>query len=412
MLIGIHLLYKILKEKEAKALLKVKPQWLDPTELKFYEKIQGYLRKYGKLPPPPKKEPTDYEDHPIEYYLEALYNRYLVQMFEGISEILEGTDEEKAQRTLKTLMRRLLPLYMESFSLQKGILTSDDLKNYVSDMINELRISNLDTLLGIPTGYPTLDSCTGGYYKSDVFAWVGRPKTGKTTYLLHSINSVIEQDKKVLFISMEMTESEIMTRLLAIRRHIPISYFLHGRISSFAEEEILTEVDQIKEKLIFIRGSEINSVTDIAALIEGYEPDLIAIDGAYLLPSKKTYKAEWERAKAIIEDIKRIALRFSLPFVCTYQLNREAARAKQIDTIHISFTDAIAQIATAIVTIKNDPDQETKKIMMILANRRGVDQVEFPVHWDWLQSNFSEVRMGGEEDADNPGTPPDSDEIL
>jgi len=393
MLIGEHLLYKILKEKRADALQKVKKKWLVEEELRFLRAIKKYLKKYGVLPPPPKDPPADFEDHPIEYYLDTLYERHLQQVLLDVADDLRGA--ENPHQGLSRALRVLMSEALDKMTHEHVVISEDDLLSDVKQVIDDARVSSLKGLVGIETGWPLLDTITGGYSRGDVWAFTGRPKSGKSQYLVWSFNHVV-RNHRTMFVSMELAKEEIYARLWGIVLKTSPTIFYQGRISSFVEKKIEEEMEKIKKNFLFVESSAIKAVTDLYPLIEAFSPELIFIDAAYLIPGPRWLRTDWEKARYIIEEIKRVAMRARLPIICSYQLNREAARAKNLDTAHVALSDAIGQIVSFLVAItkeQNGPEEQRK--MQIVASRKSVADVAVPLKWNWLKGEFGEDDSAG-----------------
>lgn len=377
-MVGLHFLYSVLLHKRIDLLTKVNEVWFLPKEKKAYHKIRDYTVKWGVLPKPKGDEPEGFTDEPTEVYFHTLRIRHLLSLIEKLANTEVNMDNVEA------VLSKFMAEVSAASSVKEGIVTEEDLGTFIKQVIQDLRVRRVSGLYGIPTGYPTLDAVTGGYIPGDIFVIAGRLKMGKTIYLLNSMRKVC-QEKRGLFISMEMSLASVIRRLLFLELKTE-TLLDHSRIvSSFLDSQI----EGLKLKLTLINGATLNDVRDIAYLINFYNSEIVFIDGAYLLPSQNKFNSEWEKAKTIVEELRRIALATKVPIVLTYQLNRQAVKAKQVDTEHIAFTDAVAQSATAVVAV-TEADRPNERKLSLIANREGVAGISIRVGFDWLQADFEE----------------------
>ncbi|SYV90196.1 Replicative DNA helicase, partial [Metamycoplasma alkalescens] len=80
-----------------------------------------------------------------------------------------------------------------------------------------------DIGVGLKLGFPQLDETLLGLNKGDLMILAARPAMGKTAFALNIANNVAKQGKTVLFFSLEMSNSQLVQRMLAIDSSVPIS---------------------------------------------------------------------------------------------------------------------------------------------------------------------------------------------
>jgi len=380
-MIGLYFLYKILKTGNADFLLRVPPKWfLLGEEKKEYKKIKKYIKDYGKLPPPPSSLPAGYEDHPLEYFFDRLKKRYCNRLISKIK--AEEIPEEKIEKYLMWIEKEITELTaMQSLSY---MITPDEFTSFALKTVDALRKNKICGLLGYPSGYPSLDFNTGGFISGDLFVYVARMKTGKTMYMLNSLRK-LAKEHTCMFISMEMPLQSIQKRLLALELKTPNFVSQNRIIPSFLDKKI----KELNLNIYLVNGASLKDISDIYSLISFYSPEIVFIDGAYLL-NAGSFRSEWEKATHIVRELRLMALKTNTAFVATYQLNRQAVKSKDVEVEHIAFTDAIAQSASAVIGIVNS-DNSNEKEFVILCNREGRDKIKIKVNWDWQNMNFEEI---------------------
>jgi replicative DNA helicase len=188
--------------------------------------------------------------------------------------------------------------------------------------------SNEDGHLRIRFGWPTLDNMTGGLVQGDMVSFVGRPQAGTTMQMLYAAHTPWqEQKRRVLLVSMEMKSIVIQQRLAALHAHISITRLKNGELSTNSFNKLkggLTEVKGFEEPFWIVDGNFAATVDDVCALARQLKPDVIFIDGAYLLKhprERDRYRRVAENADLIKQHLSDLA-----PTGCSWQFSRDAAK--------------------------------------------------------------------------------------
>lgn len=118
-----------------------------------------------------------------------------------------------------------------------GKVGEDSLQHIIS------RIGNAGKLTGIPTGFPTLDSVTGGWQVSDLVILAAKSGLGKTAFLLNTLLASAEAGHPTALFSLEMSERQIHHRLLSIVSLIPLKKIKHADLNP-EELEVLAKASK------------------------------------------------------------------------------------------------------------------------------------------------------------------------
>lgn len=110
------------------------------------------------------------------------------------------------------------------------------------------------------------------------------------------------------------------------------------------------------------------TVGAIAPKIEEHEPELVLIDGAYLLQDEDGGKRMWEKSMHISRGIKQIAQDYEVPVIITIQLNRQGDSRKNGDPSlsDVAYSDAYAQDVDFLLGLDQDDDQKLNGELKIL----------------------------------------------
>lgn len=96
------------------------------------------------------------------------------------------------------------------------------------------------------TGWPQLDDAMGGLQPGRLVVIGARPGNCKSATMLQWAHNIASANEKVLFISLEMSETEIAHRLLACRTGLSLSAIADGTLSA-ADFKRLTQVLEERE---------------------------------------------------------------------------------------------------------------------------------------------------------------------
>jgi replicative DNA helicase len=348
--------------------------------------------------------------HHVEYYSKLIWQAAVKRQLVCYATELVDVTCESGQAEAKEIIGRYVDQMREISEMlarEEGVLNiQDSLQEFMRE-IEEAQ--ERDGLSGIPYGIPTLDRVTGGMHPAEVVTIVARLGVGKTWFELFLNKEAWTQRKRTLFISMEMPSTSVRRRFMAMVSGVPNMDLRMGRL---AERQLQNVIDgcgavySTKDAPIFVIGADlIETVNDIDAFIDGLRPELVFVDGVYLLDDGNKRTDSYSTTTKVIRDLKKVAARRDLPIVTAAQFNREASKKGGMGGAEdIGFTDAIGQTSDVVIALAQNEDQERNRIMVVrnLKNREGI-KVEFQMLWDLDLMRFEEIGNGDE---------PDDEEII
>ena len=91
--------------------------------------------------------------------------------------------------------------------------------------------------------------------------------------------------------------------------------------------------------------SDVSGVMSIASKIDQYKPDIVMIDGMYLLNDDQKGDSRWERITNVSRDLKKLAQQKRVPIIATTQFNRatDETRVERVTLSNIGFSDSLGQ---------------------------------------------------------------------
>lgn len=409
---GRRLLSALIVSQDLKTLgsMQLNVSMFKGTEVAMYEFVYNHVLHYGKLPSPETMmENVDIVgeliavSEPAEFYLTSVEKRYqhsqLKEVVIKAQELLKNEDSGKA---FEILTERIVQMMM-----QKNRHHLFDFRDAAKIILKELDLKKADSgEYYVKFGWPTLDGITGGLKGGDLIAIVGRPAMGKTFNLLYTAHNAWDKGHVPIFFSMEMVSTIIMQRLATMNVHYPLMYLLKGTISDHVLSNILEKLGENKTKKPFwiTDGNLATTVDDIILQCRQLKPDVVYVDGAYLLHHKNQKLGQWERMRENAEMLKqRVATDLNIPVLCSYQFSKESKKKKKkedkVGLEDIYGSDAIAQLSTVILGLFEEESVKTMKSrkVEILKGRNG-ETGKFEVNWNFHKMDFSEILVEDTED--------------
>lgn len=247
------------------------------------------------------------------------------------------------------------------------------------------------------TGIQSMDEATGGINDGDLVYIVGRPQDGKTTFLLHLIAKWFWEGKKVLVISNEIPWLDMLFKIDAIIAGVSVGEKRSGKWKPGSKEKIkfMQYLSSIAPNKIVIPDRPVRKPSEVLALIQEHKPDVVAIDGVYLMSMTGAATVEWSDLAAVSRDLKNIANTMGAPIIGVIQANRGASEQQSVSGHNIAGSDAFFQdpdIIYALRHITNGGDNMTKQSnLSTTKNRHGI-YVSTILEYDFVRMTLTEAK--------------------
>jgi replicative DNA helicase len=258
---------------------------------------------------------------------------------------------------------------------------------HIKDLLKEAyeraaKAQDAEELRGISTGFKDLDALLGGFQKSDLVILAARPSVGKTSLALDMIrHAAIHEKKNVAFFSLEMSQVQIMDRLLGMQSGVP---FWKIRTNQVADDEVLklsNSMGMMADANIYIddqAGQHINQVrTKARRLSMERGLDIIFLDYLQLMHGNSKESRTLEVAE-ISQGLKNLAKELDIPVIALSQLSRaiEQRQGRRPQLSDLRESGSIEQDADVVMFIDREetwnPETERKGIgELVLSKHRN-----------------------------------------
>lgn len=262
-----------------------------------------------------------------------------------------------------------------TYAPKQSILLS--LKDDV-DQIQEL-YTTLEGIREFPTGLPQIDSALrGGLGRGELGVLQASTNVGKSWYLLNIAHINARKGHNVIFVSLEMTERELLKRLATLALHVSSVY-----IETYGPKiaELMTNYiqNELKGNLYILRSAPFEmSINDFEKKLEQLElvnafPDLIVLDYADLF--RMGNGMPWDELGKLYAHLQRLALHYNIGIWTASQLNKEAMKHTDKTGLHYT-SGSIEKVNRADVVIHIEVLPDGTRRARIVKSRRSPKTVE------------------------------------
>lgn len=151
---------------------------------------------------------------------------------------LDCADAKERKETIEELQSGLAKLQKLEMHSHKGLRSGAEVVMAVAETMVQ-RHSNKGKILGLAVGYPDVDRVVNGFQRGDLITLAARPAMGKTSLGAAfadgvAVDGANKRNVDVLFVSLEMSDEQIMERSLLGRARMALS---KGRTGLFSDAE-------------------------------------------------------------------------------------------------------------------------------------------------------------------------------
>lgn len=365
-----------------------------------YAFVMDYMRRFGTFPTASvlKERFPSFKivipAHPLGHYVKEIRDRHtyarIVSTVNGdLAEKLSSPDFSGMDEA-RSLLHQLVLELQEEVSDSRDVRWSKTADSRFSRYRHAERSRGM---LGIPTGWPTLDDFMCGLQKGHVITLTGTAWKGKSWCLCVLAHRAFSAGNRVLFVTREMPTVEIARRMDALKFNLPYQQFRTGKLTPgqrFLYRKGLRELSSNghRGEMIIVGDDEFgHSATPLAIQAKAllYGADLIVVDGAHLLDDDRRTKGKVEKLYNVSRDNKRVANILHRPWLQSVQQGEEDSLEK------MTWSRAWANDSDDVIEVLGDRNSKfrTLKVQKQREGRGG----EILIHFDLDEMNFAESTL-------------------
>ena len=185
----------------------------------------------------------------------------------------------------------------------------------------------------IRTGFPSLDRILGGFAQGGFYVMAARPGVGKSALGI-ALADMMARDRRVLYVSLEMTEAELNARRVAAVSDITCTFgkLLFGKTTEEQDAAIANACGKLYARKLQISAVSTLTVPELELQARNVGAEVVIVDYLGLLSAEDKRLSEYDRVTQISGDLKRLAKRLGCVVLALCQLNRESVSAPGQDT--------------------------------------------------------------------------------
>jgi len=254
----------------------------------------------------------------------------------------------------------------------------------------------------VETGVVGLDAMlAGGFHSKTMSLFMLPTNMGKSAIMCALAANMVAAGKKVLYITLEMSEEMISQRIMANIFDIEQNSLKHYDQTTFIKKMKklggLIE-DKIRVKEFPTSTMNSNVIRRLLKELEekqDYIPDIIFVDYLELMKPNHSRKVsqKHEDLRTVSEELRDIALEYDLPVVSAMQTNRDGYAAKELDLNDMSGSFGVAMTADFVVAgILSEQHEAAKEYTWrSVKNRFGPKYQEFNVGIDFAKMKLTDL---------------------
>jgi replicative DNA helicase len=339
-------------------------EYHDPQQRGEVPTVERFLRKFPGFDYSPSRNSlnaliTDVRTQKVQSDLQSILN-------EMQDEITDGSDPSLI---LDTFLPKIRRMNVEAHE-EDGILLSGSLA-----LLRQQYNTHAESggVVGIPYPWEVLNQKTGGMRDEEFIVIYGRPGNMKTWVACAIAAKAYLENHRVMIFSKEISREAMLTRVCSVLGNVDYDRLRRGILTEEDADEFFELMDELAESeeedstgshhraLMFMsdKGKKAGStVEDLIAAAERFQPDLIVVDGFYLMKDGRSGQrtADWKQISHISQDLKAMAQFVGCPVIGTTQANRANAKEPSGDLDDLSFADGIGQDADIAFRVFRGPN--------------------------------------------------------
>lgn len=274
------------------------------------------------------------------------------------------------------------------------------------DRLQKLTSEDKDKYLGLKTGFKRLDITTSGLNKSDLILVAARPGMGKTSFALNIATNVAKKyDKSVVIFSLEMSNEQLISRVLSSESKIKSDRIRTGNLSIEDWKSLAKTADRISKTNIYLDDTAGNSVAQMKAKLRRVKDlGLVVIDYLQLMSNMGRNENRVQEISQITRNLKIMAKELNVPVVLLSQLSRATEQRQGHKPILSDLRDSgsIEQDADIVLFLYregyyNEDVEDNRSAVCIVAKNRHGSTGDIDISWCGEFTRFDDLDAFREE---------------
>lgn len=196
-----------------------------------------------------------------------------------------------------------------------------------------IRMQKRENITGIPSGFPSIDAITYGWQKTDLIILAARPSVGKTAFALNLARNAAYHPHKptnVGFFSLEMSNSQLVQRLMAAESDIRLAEIRNGKMEDWQYDQLGNRCANIIKDCIYIDDTPALNIFELRTkarrMRQKHNVGLIILDYLQLMSGEGNKGNREQEISQISRQLKTLAKELEVPIIALSQLSRDVEK--------------------------------------------------------------------------------------
>ena len=265
---------------------------------------------------------------------------------------------------------------------QKGFEQISTVLSESFERINRM-LNNPGKMLGVPSDLLDLDKALNGFQKTDLILLAARPSMGKTALALNIGTNAARKGKVVAIFSLEMSKSQLGTRLLSSASRVNSHYLNTGNIGDEDLTKVIDALKELSELKMYIDDTAGMGLLEMRSKVRRLRHeqglDMIIIDYLQLMQGGRAENRQQEISE-ISRGLKALARELNVPILALSQLSRsvELRAEKKPQLSDLRESGSLEQDADIVMFLyrneyynRDDTSNQNIAELIIAKNRNG-----------------------------------------
>ena len=264
----------------------------------------------------------------VEYHARIVAQKYLARELITFAAEIEKKAFDEANDVDDLMQEAEGKLFeISQRNVKKDVTQIDPV---IGQAIEQMQVAANRTtgLSGLETGFHELDKLTSGWQNSDLIIIAARPAMGKTAFVLSMAkNMAVNYNTPVALFSLEMSNLQLVNRLVSNVCEIPGEKIRSGQLSAVEWDQFMARVKNLYGAPLFVDDTPSLSIFELRTkarrLVREKGVKIIIIDYLQLMnASGMKFGSREQEVSMISRSLKQLAKELNIPVIALSQLNR------------------------------------------------------------------------------------------
>jgi replicative DNA helicase len=276
-----------------------------------------------------------------------------------------------------------------------------------------------EALTGVPSGYPDIDKLTSGFQPGELVIIGGRPSMGKSAFAVNiAENAAVRFKIPVAIFSLEMSEQQLVQRLLASQGDVPLYRLRSGGLAREDWPRLISAASLLSSAPIWIDDSAAPTVLEIRAKCRRLRSEqklgLVLIDYLQMIRPFGRAENRVQEISQITRALKALSKELEVPVIALSQLSRaseqRAGTDKRPQLSDLRESGSVEQDADVVMFVyreeyykRDDPTLKGRATIILAKQRNGpVGDIDMTFESEYTKFVPGFNMMPGEGAVDTP----------